>query len=222
VPQFIVPGGMVTPRSANLISLAVNTNLVPPDQEPKRWNDILDPKWKGKLASLDPRGAGEGGSIIAGMEMVYGREWSSKLKAQEVTFNKGVGLLWTSLVRGEYAMYLSARHADAVVQRKQGSPTKFIKMEDGVAWTYTSMANIKNQPHPNAAHLFIEWTLSEEGQNVLSQQGFVSVRQGIKSVEPEASMEGVALLPRDSTPEADQLVGTDKERTARWDALFFQ
>ncbi|MFN0072612.1 MAG: ABC transporter substrate-binding protein [Chloroflexota bacterium] len=220
-PQFVVPGGVVNPRNATLISLAVNTNLVPPDQEPKVWDDVLDPKWKGKIAVLDPRGSGEGGTIVAGMELVYGLEWSSKLKAQEPFFANATGPLWTGLVRGEYAMYLSARHVDAIVQRKAGAPVKFVKPKDGVGWTYSSMGNIKNQPHPNAARLFIEWTLSAEGQGVLSKEGFVSVRPGLPSAEPEAGMEGVTLLPRDQTPEANEKLGDDKVRTKRWDTVFF-
>lgn len=221
-PQFVVPGGTVNPRTASLISIAINTHLVPPAQEPKTWADVLDPKWKGKLAVLDPRGSGEGGTIVAGMELVYGIEWLNRLKAQEPFFAKNTGPIWTGLVRGEYAMYLTARHIDAIVQRKAGSPVKFIKPQDGVGWTYASMGNVKNQPHPNASRLYMEWALSEEGQLVLGNDGFVAVRQGVKSQEPEASMEGITLLPRDMTPEANEKLGDDAARTKRWDALFFQ
>jgi iron(III) transport system substrate-binding protein len=119
-------------------------------------------------------------------------------------------------------MYTSANHADAIAQRKAGAPVKFLKMQDGAAWTYSSMVNIKNQPHPNAAKLFIEWTLSEEGQLVMSAQGYGAIRKGLKAVEPEADMEGVVFLPRDSTPEADALIGTDAERAVRWDEIFFK
>jgi iron(III) transport system substrate-binding protein len=220
-PQFVVPGGVVNPRTASLISITINTNLVPPDQEPKVWADVLNPKWKGKLAVLDPRGSGEGGTIIAGMELVYGYQWLEKLKEQDVFFSKSTGPIWAGLARGEYAMYLTARHIDAIVNRKAGAPVKFIKPSDGVGWTYASMGNIKNQPHPNAARLFMEWTLSDEGQTILGQDGFVAVRQGVKSAEPEASMEGVTLLPRDMTPEANEKLGDDAARTKRWDALFF-
>jgi iron(III) transport system substrate-binding protein len=211
IPEFVLPGGLVNPRSASLVSVAINTNLVPPDQEPKVWNDVLDPKWKGKLATQDPRQPGGGGSIISGMAMVYGFEWLEKLRTQEPFFGPG-----------EYAIFLSANHADAVVQRKAGAPIKFLKLQDGAAWTYTSMLNIKNQPHPNAARLFIEWVLSEDGQLVLSAQGFGAVRKGIKAVEPEANMDGVVFLPRDNTPEADALIGTDQERAVRWHALLFK
>lgn len=220
-PQFVVPGGVVSPRTVGLVSIAINTNLVPPDQEPKVWNDVLDPKWKGKLAVLDPRGSGEGGTIVGGMELVYGFEWSSRLKAQEPFFARAKGPIWTGLLRGEYAMYITASHTDAIVQRKAGAPIKFLKPQDGVGWTYASMGNVKNQPHPNAARLFIEWTLSEEGQNVLAKEGFVVPRKGVQPADPESSMDGVTLLPRDQTPEANEKLGDDNERTKRWEALFF-
>jgi len=222
IPQFVLPGGLVNPRHASLVSIAINTNLVPPDQEPKVWADVLNPKWKGKLANQDPRQPGGGGSIISGMAMVYGFEWLDKLKQQEPFFGPAPGPLWNGLIRGEYAMYLSANHAEAIQHRKAGAPVKYLKMQDGAAWTYSSLLNITNQPHPNASKLFIEWVLSEEGQLVMSAQGYGSVRKGIKAVEPEADMDGVVFLPRDSTPEADALIGTDQERSVRWDQIFFK
>ena len=222
IPQFVHPAGLVTPRHASLVSIAINTTLVPPDQEPKVWNDILDPKWKGKLSNQDPRQPGGGGSTISGMAMVYGFEWLEKLKQQDVFFAPSPGPLWNGLIRGEQAMYLSANQAEAVQHRKSGAPVKYLKMQDGAAWTYSSLLNIVNQPHPNAARLFIEWVLSEEGQLIMSEQGYGAVRQGIKAVHPEADMNGVVFLPRDSTPEADALIGTDAERSARWDEIFFK
>jgi hypothetical protein len=56
----------------------------------------------------------------------------------------------------------------------------------------------------------------------MSEQGYGAVRQGIKAVHPEADMNGVVFLPRDSTPEADALIGTDAERSQRWDQIFFK
>ena len=71
----------------------------------------------------------------------------------------------------------------------------------------------------NAAKLSIEWSLSEEGQNLLAQQGYAAVRKGIKAVVPEANLEGVKFLPRDDDNTKLKLI---PERTKRWDQLFFQ
>jgi iron(III) transport system substrate-binding protein len=222
IPEFVHPSGRVTPHNAFLVSIAINTSLVPRDQEPKVWKDVLDPKWKGKLSNQDPRQPGGGGSIISGMAMVYGFDFLEQLKKQEPFFGPAPGPLWNGLIRGEQAMYMSASHAEAVTHRKSGAPVKYLKMQDGAAWTYTSLLNITNQPHPNAARLFIEWALSEEGQLAQSASGYGAVRKGIKAVEPEADMNGVVFLPRDSTPEADALIGTDQERSQRWDQIFFK
>ena len=221
IPEFVAPGGNFNPRTATLRGFAVNTNLVPPDQEPKTWMDVLDPKWRGKLAIEDPRGQGPGLIVLAGVEQVYGTDWSTRLKQQEPHFANQAGPLWAGLARGEFAIFLSAGDSDAVIQRKGGAPIKFIKPQDGVGLAYTSMSNIKNQPHPNAARLFIEWSLSEEGQTALADQGYVPVRKGIKAKEPEASADGVKFLPEGTTAEADAKLGTLTERTRRWDALFF-
>ena len=77
----------------------------------------------------------------------------------------------------------------------------------------------KNAPHPNAAKLWIEWSLSEEGQTVLAAQGYATVRKGMKVAEPEANLEGIKFLPRDDDPENFKLLG---DRTKRWEDAFFK
>src|SRR5205823_3249549 len=62
IPELVPPGGKTNPRTVSIFTIAINTNLVPPDQEPKTWLEVLDPKWKGKLAMDDPRGSGPGGT----------------------------------------------------------------------------------------------------------------------------------------------------------------
>ena len=56
------------------------------------------------------------------------------------------------------------------------------------------MALVKNGPHPNAARLFINWMLSEEGQRFMADQGRTPARKGIPSREPEADLTGVKIL----------------------------
>jgi ABC-type Fe3+ transport system substrate-binding protein len=77
--EFVQPNQPYSPRTVTIFTWAVNTNLVPPDQEPKTWQDILDPKWKGKLEMDDVRGSGPGGSILAGLEALYGQDYSARL-----------------------------------------------------------------------------------------------------------------------------------------------
>jgi iron(III) transport system substrate-binding protein len=220
IPDLVPPGRQNNPRTVSIFSVAINTTLVPPAEEPKTYKDLLDPKWKGKLAMDDPRGSGPGGTILSGMEALYGiEEVDSKLAAQNIFFATQAGPIWEALSRGEYAVFLSGNHTDVIAQRKAGAPVKQIKPSDGVGITPINQGLVKNAPHPNAAKLWIEWSLSEEGQTVLAQQGYATVRKGLKPAEPEADLEGVKFLPRDDTPEVFAMLG---DRSKRWEDVFFK
>jgi iron(III) transport system substrate-binding protein len=219
IPGLVPAGGVMSPRALTIFTIAINTNLVPPDQEPKTWLDALDPKWKGKVAMDDPRGSGPGGTIISGLDYVYGQEVEQKIADLKPFFATQAGPIWTGLDRGEYAIYLSGGHTDLISNRRAGAPVKQIDPSDGVGVTPIGQSLLKNAPHPNAAKLWIEWSLSEEGQSLLAQQGYAVVRKGVKAVEPEANLEGVKFLPRDDDNTKLQLI---PERTKRWEQLFFK
>jgi ABC-type Fe3+ transport system substrate-binding protein len=145
--------------------MAINTDLVPPDQEPKTYKDLLDPRWKGKLAMDDPRGSGPGGTILSGMEVLYGiDEVDSKLAEQNIFFATQAGPILEALNRGEYAIFLSSNHTDVIAQRKAGAPIKQIKPADGVGVTPINQGLIKNAPHPNAAYAFLDFIQTPEIQ----------------------------------------------------------
>jgi iron(III) transport system substrate-binding protein len=220
LPELVPPDRVNTPRTVSVFTIAINTNLVPPDQEPKTWPDLFDPKWKDKLEMDDPRGSGPGGTILSGVEVLYGIDTvDSKLAAQNMFFATQAGPLLDALARGEKAIYLSSGHTDVIAQRKAGAPIKQIKPSDGVGLTPINQGLIKNAPHPNAARLWIEWSLSEEGQKALADQGYAVVRKGFKATEPEADLTGVKILPRDDDPETFKLLG---DRTKRWQDVFFK
>jgi len=219
IPELMTNPGYFNPRTVSIFSVSINTSLVPPSEEPKTWDDVMNPKWRGKIGLDDPRGSGPGGTIVAGLELSYGLEYSKKLADQKPFMATQAGPIWAGLQRGEYAMFISSSSSEAVKYREQGAPIKFLKLQDGVGITQSSMSIIKNAPHPNAAKLWIEWTLSEEGQLILAAQGYAPVRVDVKPAEPEAMLEGFKIFPRDDTPEAFAQLG---DRTKRWEELFFK
>jgi ABC-type Fe3+ transport system substrate-binding protein len=220
IPDLVPSDRKNNPRTITIFTIAINTNLVPPDQEPKTMQELLDPKWKGKLEMDDPRGSGPGGTVLSGMEVLYGIDnVDSKLAEQNMFFATQAGPLLDALARGEYAVYLSSAHTDVIAQRKAGAPIKQIKPSDGVGITPINQALLLHAPHPNAGKLWIEWSLSQEGQLLLAQQGYAAVRKGLSAMEPEADMTGVKFLPRDDDPANFALLG---DRTKRWNDAFFK
>lgn len=218
VPELKPQYAASNPRSVNIYSVAVNTNLVPAAQEPRSWNDVLDPKWQGKLAMDDPRGSGPGGTIISGVEQVLGQEWSAKLAPQKVFFATQSGPLWAGIARGEYAIFLSGQHTDVIVQKQAGAPVKQVRPAEGIGLTPIAQSLIKGAPHPNAGKLWIDWSLTEKGQQLLGDLGYGPVRQGIAPKVEEASLANTKILPRDDDAAGFQSL---EERTKRWSQLFF-
>jgi iron(III) transport system substrate-binding protein len=166
----------------------------------------------------DPRGSGPGNPIMAGLDILYGEEFLQRLAEQKPFFATQAGPLLAGLTRGEYALYLSGVTRDIVQQRQNGAPIKYVKLADGVGISQNAQSLIKNAPHPNAARLWLDWSLSEDGQQALAKQGDGPVRKGVKAVEFEADLDGVALLPRIDTPEQFKEIA---DRTRKYERIFF-
>jgi ABC-type Fe3+ transport system substrate-binding protein len=219
VPDLVDARGFLTPRIVNSYGITINTSAIKPQDEPKSWKDLLDPKWKGKkIAMSDPRGSGSGGTILYGLEKVLGAEFVQQLAAQDLFFGRESAALISTVVRGEQVILLTASSRQVVEQRTKGAPIKFIKPSEGVALTPINIGIVKGAPHGNAARLFIDWVLSEEGQVASAAAGDPAARLGTPAAYPESDLSGVKILPRDDAEAGTQ---AEMERMQGWAKLFF-
>jgi iron(III) transport system substrate-binding protein len=219
IPELVPEGNFTNPLRASIFSIAVNTKLVPPSDEPTVWADLLQPKFKGKMASDDPRGSGGGAGLVASLEKAFGTEFLHKLATQEIFFSKDSGTILANLVRGEHVLFITASHDEIIAGRKSGAPLKFLKPKDGVRAAGNYQSIVKNAPHINAAKLWVEWSTSEEGQQAFARTGQATARKGIKAVEPEADLTGLKLLPVVGGRQDMTFV---RERSKRFESIFFK
>lgn len=219
IPELLPDIPNTNPLRASVFSVAINSKLIPPAEEPKVWADLLQSKFKGKMASDDPRGSGGGAGMIASLEKAFGVEYLHKLAAQDIFFSRDSGTILANLVRGEYSLFITASHDEIIAARKSGAPLKFLKPADGVRAAGNFQSIVKNAPHMNAAKLWVEWSTSEEGQQAFAKTGQAAARKGIKAGEPEADLTGIKLLPVVGGRQDMNLV---KERTKRFEGIFFK
>lgn len=219
IPELLPDIPNANPLRASVFSMAINSKLIPPAEEPKYWADLLQSRFKGKMASDDPRGSGGGAGMIASLEKAFGIEYLHKLAAQEIFFSRDSGTILANLVRGEYSLFITASHDEIIAARKSGAPLKFLKPADGVRAAGNYQSIVKNAPHVNAAKLWVEWSTSEEGQQAIAKTGLATARRGIKAGEPESDLNGVKLLPVVGGRQDMNLV---KERTKRFESIFFK
>jgi iron(III) transport system substrate-binding protein len=174
--------------------ILINTSLVPPDKEPKKWEDLLDPFFSGRKIVMDHpgRGGGPGGSWA---RWVYdtpslGRAYLEKLKAQDPVLDAGSAAPdIDATARGEYAAYLPAYPSS--IPQVPGAPVKFIWPEITGGATPTMVAMMNQAPHPNAAKLYLNMQLLPEYQQKISQVLWISPNLlGVAVPDPLVSLEG--------------------------------
>jgi iron(III) transport system substrate-binding protein len=155
-----------TPRSGEI---TYNTKLVNPSEIKSYW-DLLNPKWKGKIVSVDPLVSGP---ISAAQIFFYkhpdlGPEYIRRLHAEtEMMIVRSNEQLLDWLSAGKYAFGFGARNVDGAIT--QGLPlNQFLpgSLKEGSSVTaYNGTLSLFNRaPHPNAAKVAINWLLSREGQ----------------------------------------------------------
>ena len=185
--------GMKLPHSAHVYGLVINTRMVTAE-EVRSWADLANPKWKGKMAIQDPRsGGGFSWFVQTLMDPELGESYVKKMAQQKIFFGRTNDLVQSMLVRGEYAIHIAGTEERAAQEAVKGAPLKFIKPKDGAFYTRLGFGLIKNAPHPSAAKLYIDFVLSETGQKILGETGYVALRKGIRSKDGTDPLEGVNL-----------------------------
>ena len=148
-----------------------NSTLVKPE-EINSWDSLLDPKWKGKIAILDPRSPGSGESNWAFLLKIKGEQFLAKLAAQEMMVGRNLRQLGEAVARGKSAVSIGVSYYTYLPFIKAGLPVKSISniKEGYYAGTGSgNLAVLKNQAHPNASKVFVNWLLSREGQSALTK-----------------------------------------------------
>jgi len=155
--------------------LAFNSNLVNPKEFKSYW-DATNPKWKGKIVSLDPRDTGLG----ATMQFFYynpeiGPEFMKKFfGAMDIQYAKNFRQMTDWLAQGRYAICMGCK--DSLRAKGQGLPVDDFdtnKWKEGSSFSSGggSLSMPNQAPHPNAAKVFINWFLSRKGQIALQKLG---------------------------------------------------
>jgi iron(III) transport system substrate-binding protein len=148
-----------------------NSTLVKPE-EIGSWDNLLEPKWKGKMVILDPRSPGSGESNWAFLLKIKGEPFLAKLAAQEMTVGRNLRQLGEAVARGKSAISIGVSYYTYVPFIKAGLPVKPISNIKEGYYAGTGSGNLaimKNAPHPNAARVFINWLLSKEGQEAFTK-----------------------------------------------------
>lgn len=157
-----------------------NTQLVKPEDVPKCWEDLLDPKFKDQVGFTDPTFSGTALTTLAGLtnDPAYGWAYLEKLKQNSLKLEKGSSSVVTKVGAGEYKVSIGADYI-ARTMMNQGSTMNFILPEKGVPLVASPIAIFKGTKNLDAAKLLYDFILSEDGQKILIDTFTTPVRTGL-------------------------------------------
>jgi iron(III) transport system substrate-binding protein len=165
--------GLWAPTRLSYYAIAYNTKMVPADLAPKSYEDLLDPRWKGKMAWRI--GSSTGAALfLTNLRLAWGEEqaksYFEKLKEQKI-INFGAGSARTlvdRVIAGEYAIALNIFAHHPLISKAKGAPVDS-RLLAPVASTAATMSIVKGLHHPYAAMLLADYILSKEGQGILAR-----------------------------------------------------
>jgi iron(III) transport system substrate-binding protein len=180
IPSAIVPAhGEYVPTRLSLYVVAYNTRLVPPQDVPQTYADLLQPKWSGRVA-LESADVAWFAAVARAMGEAEGLAYFRKLAAQKTRMRSGHTLMAELVAAGEIDLALDA-HVQGVARLKdKGAPIEWKALAP--AFGQPSSVGVHRQaPHPNAAQLLADFILSREGQEIIKARNRVPSSQAVDS-----------------------------------------
>jgi len=157
--------------------IAYNTRMVKRNEVPKTDEDLLNPKWKGKIG-MDHTKPEWFAWQLKRMGEEKGLAYMKKLGAQEFRLYAGLSVVTNLLAAGEFPLVLNTYLHNVEDIKRKGAPVDWI-VQDPVFTKFQPLGIGSKAQHPNAAKLFTDFMLSEEGQKVIASFGRVPTRRGV-------------------------------------------
>jgi iron(III) transport system substrate-binding protein len=147
--------------------IGYNTSLVKPEDAPKSFADLLNPKWAGKMVKAHPAYSGTIMNATFQIARDIGWDYLEKLAKQRVMQVQSATDTPKKLALGERAIMVDGAGYLVIQDKEKGRPVEVVYPTEGTPLATSPSAVFKAAPNPNAARLFQNWLHSREGQQIL-------------------------------------------------------
>lgn len=180
-----------------------NTKLVDKADAPKSWDDLLDPKFRGRIAFVDPAkssaafGALMGAVFAKGKDDGKGYEYMGKLiENMDGKFSSGSSAILKQVADGEHAVGITYEEG-ALRYMASGADMQLVYPEEGTNISAGGISIIKNAPNMNSARQFIDFMLGKEAQTHLTTTNRRSSRTDVPAPEGVTPLEDIPAVEYD-------------------------
>jgi iron(III) transport system substrate-binding protein len=191
------PQGFYVPQRVSVISIYGRTDLVAPADMPKTWDDLLDPRFKGKLVMTNPSFTSLQLVVVAMMSKMRGWSYYEKLNKNDITVVQGNEQALNMVKTGERPIAAGADSQYATNARFQGHKIVNVFPSDGTFVIPSTTSVVKGSANPNAAKLLAEFSLSHEAQALWPKSGIYAARSDVAPPAGNPSLKDIKVLALD-------------------------
>ncbi|MBR0647090.1 extracellular solute-binding protein [Plastoroseomonas hellenica] len=185
-------------------------------EAPRRWQDLVDPRWRDKLAVGHPGYSGAIGGWALLMHKMYGEAYFRALERNRPQIGRSAGDPVTTLNAGERVVGIGVPSATSLLSISRGNPLTLIYPEEGTVMLPAPSGAIRAAPHPNAAKLFMEFMCGDGYSQALRPFFAESLRPGVPPPEGSRPLDSITVI----TPSAAELEQRLPEIKELWRDIF--
>jgi iron(III) transport system substrate-binding protein len=187
------PDGYYHIIGAGTVTLNYNTQHVSSEDAPKKWTDLLDPKWKDRIGLAHPGYSGYAGSYALIMEKLYGWEFFEELEKNKPQVGRSMVDTVTMLNSGE--RWVAAGPATSTrSSAARGNPVAVNNPEDGTVMMVIPAAILASSQNQNAARLFIEFLMGVENAQIQADDHGEPIRPEVQLPPGQKSLGEVKTI----------------------------
>jgi iron(III) transport system substrate-binding protein len=174
---FYMWGGII------VAGIAYNPTTLKPEDAPKSWKDLLDPKWKDEI-NVKVANSGLQHEAWLLIKQIYGDDyWKQFATLNPRAFDSYVQQ-FDRTVSGQDQVISTAQYSGYLQFKAKGAPIAFVNPTEGVIAAPTIMGAVDQAPHPEATKLFMDWFTGVPGQQAyVSANALYSARADVKPPE---------------------------------------
>jgi iron(III) transport system substrate-binding protein len=159
--------------------IGYNTELVPKTEALKDWEDLLNPKWKGKV-SIDREEYKWYATLLAAWGKEKTQKYMTTLAKQEIQWRKGHSLIAQLMAAKEFPVAIVYAHRIEEMKKK-GAPVEWVNTLDPIVVGIHGIGVSVRPNNPNAAKLFIDFVLSKDGQEMVRSLNRIPARFDVEA-----------------------------------------
>lgn len=178
-PQAFPRHGYYAPDNLLFTVMGYNTRLVKHEDVPRSYEDLLQPKWRGKIG-IEASNVAWFAAVAKAMGEQKGLAYFEKLAAMQPQLRNGHTLMTELVAAGEIPLVLTLYNQAVDKLKEQGAPIDWRPLPPAFGRA-DGIAVAKRAPHPHAALLFADFVLSPEGQRIIKERARVPVNRKVES-----------------------------------------